>query len=43
MQHDMIQDLPADEKLVRRADLGLSTPWQEPQSETEKRLVEIWR
>jgi thioesterase domain-containing protein/acyl carrier protein len=43
MQHEMIQDLPADEKLVRRADLGLSTAWQEPQSETEKRLAEIWR
>jgi len=28
---------------LRRADLGLSTPWQEPQSETEKRLADIWR
>lgn len=29
--------------LVRRADLGLSTPWEEPQSETEMRLAEIWQ
>jgi thioesterase domain-containing protein/acyl carrier protein len=41
--HLALQSPVAQPHLVRRADLGLSTPWEEPQSETEKRLAEIWQ
>jgi thioesterase domain-containing protein/acyl carrier protein len=30
-------------KLLRRADLGLSSPWEQPKSEEELKLAEIWR
>jgi thioesterase domain-containing protein/acyl carrier protein len=41
--HPALQDPVAQPLHVRRADLGLSTPWEEPQSETEMRLAEIWQ
>jgi thioesterase domain-containing protein/acyl carrier protein len=34
---------PGDALLLRRADLGLSTPWIEPKSDAERKLAEIWR
>ena len=43
MQHGVVENLSAEDERVRRADLGLSTPWEEPQSETEMRLAEIWQ
>jgi thioesterase domain-containing protein/acyl carrier protein len=43
MQHGPVGNLSAESERVRRADLGLSTPWEEPQSETEMRLAEIWQ
>jgi thioesterase domain-containing protein/acyl carrier protein len=35
--------IAAGQELLRRVDFGLSTPWKEPQSETELKLAEIWR
>jgi thioesterase domain-containing protein/acyl carrier protein len=43
MQHGIVQSDSADDKPLRRADLGLYIPWEEPRSETEKTLAEIWR
>jgi thioesterase domain-containing protein/acyl carrier protein len=33
----------ADDVVVRRADLGLPAPWQEPQSDIERRLAQTWQ
>jgi thioesterase domain-containing protein/acyl carrier protein len=35
--------IAAEPRLLRRADLSLSTPWKEPQTETEVRLAGIWQ
>jgi thioesterase domain-containing protein/acyl carrier protein len=32
-----------DSKILQRSDLGLSNPWQEPTSDEERKLAEIWR
>jgi thioesterase domain-containing protein/acyl carrier protein len=42
--HPISGDIAAQDLVVlRRADLGLATQWEEPASETEKKLAEIWR
>ena len=43
MQNGVAENLSAEGELVRRADLGLSIPLEDPQSETEKKLAEIWQ
>jgi thioesterase domain-containing protein/acyl carrier protein len=43
LQLDEESGVGAEQTLVRRADLSLSTPWEEPRSETELKLAEIWR
>ena len=29
--------------MLRRVDLGLATPWEEPQTEAELKLADIWQ
>jgi acyl carrier protein len=35
--------IAGEPSLLRRADVGLTTPWQEPQTETERKLAHIWQ
>jgi thioesterase domain-containing protein/acyl carrier protein len=35
--------IAAEPSLLRRADLGLKSPWEEPRSEAEQKLAKIWR
>lgn len=36
------RDAP-EAQTLRRADLGLSTPWEEPRTETQNRLAAVWQ
>ena len=35
--------IPAERDVLRRVDLGLATPWEEPQTEAELKLADIWQ
>src|SRR6516164_10167121 len=35
--------IPVERDVLRRVDLGLATPWEEPQTEAELKLADIWQ
>ena len=35
--------IPAERHVLRRVELGLATPWEEPQTEAELKLADIWQ